>query len=163
MTRHNLLRALAIAGLTLTSAPVAAGWKAASPEVEAAARDPRIAEVLAMVDRLDAAAMADDHAAFAAAMADDLAVNNPQNRMSVRGATQGRNAAGQISYSRYDRTIEYAAMRGDMVLLMGDERVVPKAGPEAGKQVRRRFTDLWRKDESGWRLTARQATVVASE
>lgn len=156
--RHRLL-ALAL----LCPGVAQAAWTPADDEVAAAAKDPRIAAVLAEVDRLDAALIADDRAAFAAAMADDLVVNNPQNRISVHGATLGRSAAGQISYTRYDRTIEHAGLRGDMVLLMGDERVVPKAGPTAGTEVRRRFTDLWRRDGDRWRLTARQATIVAAE
>jgi hypothetical protein len=60
------------------------------------------------------------------------------------------------------RSIEYAGMLGEMVLLMGDERVVPKGdSPMAGKEVRRRFTDVWKMEGGHWVLTARQATIVA--
>lgn len=139
-----------------------AKWKASGPVVEAAASDPRIAAVLDAVDRLDASVVDDDHAAFAALMADDLAVNNPQNGVSVRGATTTRNAGGKISYSRYDRTIEYAGLRGGMVVLMGEELVVPKPpNPMAGQPVRRRFTDLWKNEDGNWKLTARQATIIS--
>ena len=138
-----------------------ADWRAASADVETAAHDRRIAQVLDEVNKMDAALVADDHATFTAALADDLAVNNPQNSVSVRGATNNRNKAGLISYSRYTRTIEYAGMRGDMVVLMGLEVVVPKGdNPQAGKEVKRRFTDLWRQDGGRWRLTIRQATVI---
>ena len=75
-------------------------------------------------------------------------------------AEAARSAAGQISDSRYDRVIEYAGLRGDMVLLMGEEIVVPRAGPGAGSEVHRRFTDLWRPEAGRWRLTARQATLI---
>jgi hypothetical protein len=51
-------------------------------------------------------------------------------------------------------------MLGEMVLLMGDERVVPK-GAMAGKEVRRRLTDVWKMVAGHWVLTARQATIVA--
>lgn len=129
--------------------------------VTTATEDPRIAAVLAAVDDLDRALIDDDHASFAALMADDLVVNNPQNTLSVRGATRELNASGRISYTSYDRTIEYAGLRGDMVLLMGEELCVPKPpNPMAGQQVRRRFTDLWKTENGRWLLTARQAIIV---
>jgi hypothetical protein len=148
---------LLLSGLLL-SAPAAAAWKAGSPDVATAVKDAHIAAALAVMSRIDQAAVDDDHAAFAALLADDLAVNNPQNAVSVRGATGQRSAAGQISYSRYDRVIEYAGRRGDMVLLMGEEIVVPK-GPSA-REMHRRFTDLWKPVSPGWKLTARQATII---
>ncbi|MGC4054280.1 MAG: nuclear transport factor 2 family protein [Paludibaculum sp.] len=106
------------------------------------------------------AAMGDDPAKFAALLADDLAVNNPQNGVSVRNATAQRSFAGKISYSRYDRTIEYAGLRGDMVLLMGEEIVVPKDPPGKAHEMHRRFTDLWKQVNGQWKLTARQATII---
>lgn len=134
----------------------------ATPEVEAAARDPRVAAVLDVVRRLDRALVEDDRALFAASMADELVVNNPGDVISDRGATVRMNAAGRISYSSYGRTIEHAGLRGGMVLLMGEESVVPRPpNPLAGQVVRRRFTDLWREADGRWSLTARQATIIA--
>jgi hypothetical protein len=138
-----------------------AAWKASNADVGAAAKDTRIAGALAAVDAIDRAAVADDHAAFAALLADNLVVNNPQNGVSVRGATAQRSAVGQISYARYDRVIEYAGLRGEMVVLMGEEIVVPKAPVEAkSREVHRRFTDIWRPIDGRWELTARQATII---
>lgn len=130
----------------------------ANPDVEAATIDPRIAEAIARVGRLDTALVTDDRAAFAASMASDLVVNNPQNRISRPGDAVARNAAGQISYDRYERIIEYAGMRDRYVLLMGEEIVVPKG---TRLPVRRRFTDLWEPVDNGWLLSARQATIIA--
>lgn len=158
MTHAFLWRCAVAAGL-LFAAPASAAWTAADPAVAAAAKDARIAGALAAVDRIDQAAIRDDHAAFAALLADDLAVNNPQNGVSVRGATARRGAAGQISYTRYDRVIDYAGLRGDMVILMGEEIVVP-TGPGLAQPMHRRFTDLWTPVAGGWRLTARQATII---
>jgi ketosteroid isomerase-like protein len=46
---------------------------------------------------------------------------------------------------------------------MGEEVVEPRdTAANAGKTVRRRFTDVWRKEPDGrWRLTVRQATVTS--
>lgn len=142
-------------------APATAEWKAGSPDVTAAIKDARIAGALAAVDAIDRAAVSDDHAAFTALLAPDLAVNNPQNGVSVRGTTGQRSTAGLISYSRYDRVIEYAGLRQDMVLLMGEEIVLPKARKGLpAHEMHRRFTDLWRQVDGGWKLTARQATII---
>jgi ketosteroid isomerase-like protein len=149
MTMSRAIQAVVLA-LLFVAAPATAEWQAASSEVEAAA-----------MNAIDRAAMGDDPADFAALLADDLAVNNPQNGVSVRGATARRSATGQISYDQYDRIIEYAGLRGDMGLLMGEEIVRPREGPGAGTDVHRRFTDLWKQVEGRWRLTARQATVIA--
>ncbi len=140
----------------------AAEWKAANNQVAAAAKNLEIAAVLEAVNRIDNALIADDRAAFASLLAPDLVVNNPQNGISIPGATARRDAAGLISYSRYVRSIEYAGKLGDMVLIMGDEMVVPKgSAPMAGKEVRRRFTDVWKIASDHWVLVARQATIIA--
>jgi Domain of unknown function (DUF4440) len=164
MTHLRLLRnATRLTPIVLILTASAMGeWKAANSQVAAAAKEPKIASVLEAVNLIDTALIRDDHAAFAALLAKDLVVNNPQNSISISGATGRRNSSGLISYSSYVRSVEYAGMLGDMVLLMGDERVVPKGdSPMAGKQVRRRFTDVWKMEGGHWVLTARQATIVA--
>ena len=147
--------------LACFAAPAPAEWTAATADVAAATKDPRIAAVLATVNRLDRAVIDDDHAAFAALMADDLVVNNPQNTLSAHGATVQLNASGRISYAKYDRVIDHAGIRDGMVLLMGEEICVAKPpNPMAGREVHRRFLDLWKHEKGRWLLTARQATII---
>lgn len=147
----------------ISAVAVEAEWRAANNQVSTSARDPDIAAVLESVNRIDEALIADNRSVFSSLLAPDLVVNNPQNGISIPGATARRDAAGLISYSRYVRSIEYAGKLGDMVLLMGEERVVPKgSAPMAGTEVRRRFTDIWKMVSGRWVLVARQATIVAS-
>jgi hypothetical protein len=146
--------------VTLASA-AQAEWQPANDAVAQAARDPLIAGALAEAARMDTALIEDDHAAFAERLAADLVVNNPQNTISMPGDTARLNAEGRIRYDSYARTIEYAGRRGDLVVLMGEERVTRKGAPAVEVEVRR-FTDLWREDDGKWRLTARQATKVAA-
>lgn len=136
-------------------------WKAANPEVQAAVLDDRIAAVMQAIEKVDAALVADEYAVFAAALAPELVVNNPVNIVAPSTMVRQLNADGKISYSQYERLIEHASLRGEMVLLMGEETVVPKGqNPLAGQTVRRRFTELWRPEGERWLLTARQATIV---
>ena len=145
--------------LVLAGCPASAEWRAANETVAQAARDPLIAGALVQANRLDDATITDDHAAFAEGLAADLVVNNPQNTISLPGDTARLNAEGRIRYDSYLRTIEYAGRLGDLVVLMGEERVTRKGAPPGEIEVRR-FTDIWRQDDGKWRLTARQATKI---
>jgi hypothetical protein len=157
----SISAAATIALLSLGN-PASAAWKAANPEVTKAASEPRIAAVLSAVDKLDRSVIEDNHADFAALMADDLVVNNPQNGISGRGVTVQLDASGRISYSAYDRSIEFAGVQGETVVLMGEEIVVPKgSNPMAGQQIHRRFTDLWKNVGGHWLLAVRQSTIIA--
>jgi ketosteroid isomerase-like protein len=137
--------------------------KFASDEVAAAARDPVIAAALAARARLDEAFAAQDADATAALSAKDLIVNSPVNRVVRLETVLGFFKAGRMDYESADTTIEGVDGRGDHVVVMGEEVVKPKAtAPNAGKTVRRRFTDVWRKESDGeWRLTVRHATITS--
>ena len=74
-------------------------------------------------------------------------------------------ALGLIDYTTLERVIEYAATRGPHdVVLMGEEHLTPVGKARfAGKQVKRRTTEIW-SDESGeWKLVVRQATIYSAE
>ena len=165
MTMEATMRTLLAAVLMTAAVPAAAAWTTTSPDVRAAAAEPRVAAVLATMTHLDAALVAGDMATFAAVFTDDAAINSPQNTVNRPAQAKGRFAAGLIAYSRYDRVIDYAAVRpGGEVVVMGEERLVPRDGaPNAGRTVRRRFTDVWRDESGTWKLALRQATIVAVE
>ncbi|MGH7786321.1 MAG: nuclear transport factor 2 family protein [Candidatus Binatia bacterium] len=137
----------------------------ASDEVAAAAGAPVIAAALAARARLDAAFAAQDLEGVAAVSAKDLIVNTPANRVARLETVIGFFKAGLMNYESVDVTIEALDARGDHVVMMGEEVVKPKeTAPNAGKTVRRRFTDVWRREsDSQWRLTIRHATIVSIE
>lgn len=159
--RFVSMQALAAAVALAHAGPCSAAWKAATPEIADAARSGAFSAAIAQMDRLDAAVMADDVATFQGLLADDLVVNNPQNGISQSGGTARRGAGGQISYSRFDRTIEYVGKLGELVVIMGSEDIVPNGNhPQAGKTIHRRFTDVWRPVDGIFKLAVRQSTVV---
>jgi hypothetical protein len=128
------------------------------------ANDPAVAEALKAANRIDAAVLAQDADAFETLLASGLVVNSPRNVVSLREQTLGAFRAGTIRYSAYERKIEFAGVRGDGVVVMGEETVKPIGNaPHAGKTVRRRFTDIWRKEDGAWRLSVRQATIISIE
>jgi hypothetical protein len=76
----------------------------------------------------------------------------------------GRLRNGHISYDNVERTIAFAGVRGDTVVLMGEEVVTPnRDAPNAGKVVHRRFTDIWAKAGDAWVLAVRHATNTSVE
>jgi hypothetical protein len=45
---------------------------------------------------------------------------------------------------------------------MGLETLIPRGeAKNAGKTVKRRFTNIWMKQNEVWKMTARQATIIS--
>jgi hypothetical protein len=63
--------------------------------------------------------------------------------------------------------IEFVRVDGEFAAVMGLETVVPRAdapsaGLVAGQVIRRRFTNIWKKEGDTWRLYWRHANVIPS-
>ncbi|HEV7270885.1 nuclear transport factor 2 family protein [Pseudoxanthomonas sp.] len=160
------MRAIASLILCLFAiAPAHAGWKAANPAVEEAARQPRIAAVLDAAMRMDRAILSHDVQGFADTFTDDAVVNNPFNRIARKQDAVTNFTTGLIDYTTLERVIEYAATRGAHdVVLMGEEHLTPVGKAKfAGKQVKRRTTEIWTDESGEWKLALRQATIYSAE
>ncbi|RYG13931.1 MAG: nuclear transport factor 2 family protein [Burkholderiales bacterium] len=154
-----------VALFMLVALPVQAGWRAANPAAAEAAKDPRIAAALATAVRFDQAILARDPVVFADTFTEDAVVNNPFNRIARKPDAVANLATGLIEYTTLERSIEYAATRGDHdVVLMGEESLTPVGKARfAGKQVRRRTTEVWTDESGEWKLAIRQATIHVVE
>jgi ketosteroid isomerase-like protein len=90
----------------------------------------------------------------------DFKVNNPFNEIDKAD----RIRTGAVTYSSFIREPESVLIHGDTVIVMGREIVVPKGNsPDAGKTINRRYTNIWMKRNSKWRLVARQASVICQK
>ncbi len=138
-----------------------AEWRAANPDVEAAAKQPRIAAALEATRRMDKAILERDAEAFEAVFADDAVVNNPFNRIARKADAMANLRTGLIHYDTLERSIEYAATRGEHdVVLMGEETLKPVGKAKfAGEEIRRRITEVWSDASGTWKLSIRQATI----
>ena len=156
---------LAIAALIAAAMPASASWRAANTEVEAAAKTPRVAAALAATERMDRAILARDKQAFSAIFAEDAVVNNPFNRIARKSDAVRNLETGLIHYETLERTIEYAAARGDHdVVLMGVEVLTPVGKARfAGEKIGRRVTEVWTDESGDWKLAIRQATIYRTE
>lgn len=115
--------------------------------------------------RFDKAILSKDERTFESMFADDAVVNNPFNKIATKRDAVNNLRTGLIDYTSLDRSIEYAAVRGaHEVLLMGEETLTPVGKAKfAGKQVRRRTTEIWTDVTGSWQLSLRQATIYFAE
>jgi hypothetical protein len=51
---------------------------------------------------------------------------------------------------------------GNVVVSIGMDTVVPNTGPQAGRTVLRRVTQVWQKQKGTWRLTLRHANIITT-
>jgi ketosteroid isomerase-like protein len=91
---------------------------------------------------------------------DDFLVNSPLSLVNDKPRTLALLQAGRIRHSSLTVDIEQMACHGDVVVVMGRDRVTD--GPEQTIS-HRRFTNLWRLDGGAWRCFARHANVERRE
>jgi hypothetical protein len=123
--------------------------------------------VRARDDQERVAALTRDTNALRELWSEHFTVNAPNNRVVV-----GRQAnldtfvrSGIIDFSTFDRAIEAVRIANDFVAIMGLETVVarsdaPSVGLVAGQAVKRRFTNIWKRENGTWRLYWRHANVI---
>ena len=93
---------------------------------------------------------------------DQFTVNAPNNKVVIgkQAVLDEFVVSGVVNFTTFDRRVEFIRVDGDYAFVMGAETVQPAAGPSAGQIVRRRFTNIWRKEAGSWRLFARHANVI---
>jgi len=98
-----------------------------------------------------------DLAALDKLWTEDFKVNNPFNEVDKAD----RIRTGAVTYASFVREPESVLVHGDTVIVMGRETAVPKgSSPDAGKTIRRRYTNIWMMRQGKWRLIARHASVI---
>lgn len=139
---------------------VAAGWAFLAAFGPVAAQDEATEQTIRALEQAEVdALLLGDLDAVALNWADDYTVNNPRN--GVARAADGPVRVGTRTYSSFVREIERVLLHGETVIVMGSEAVVPSGhSPDAGKTIRRRFTNIWMRREGRWLLVARHANVV---
>jgi hypothetical protein len=92
----------------------------------------------------------------------DFVVNNPYNQIVTRPQILAFMRQGQLDYSTVERVVERVTLVDNLAIAMGHEIVTPQRATQfAGKVETRQYTDIWLRTKAGWRLTARQASLVA--
>jgi len=135
-----------------------------SSENNSRSNDLRVQAALEAQKRLGDAMQRLDIETVEKIFAPDLVVHAPINAVVNRDNVLNRLRAQQISYEHAERKIDFADVRGDAVVIMGEEVARPTDNaPHAGKTIRRRFSDIWKEIDGSWKLTIRQATITSIE
>ncbi|GAC1658556.1 MAG: hypothetical protein NVS4B3_26050 [Gemmatimonadaceae bacterium] len=123
--------------------------------------------VRSLDDQERLAALHRDIPALERLWAEKLTINAPNNRVVI-----GRQSnldtfvrGGIINFSSFERASEFIRVDGNFCVMMGLETVVPisdapSAGLVAGLEVKRRFTNIWKREGDTWRLYWRHANVI---
>jgi hypothetical protein len=89
-----------------------------------------------------------------------LLVNSPNNHVLTRDDVFDALKRGQLDYQNGYRTaLEKIEFYGNVAVIMGEDTYVPDFGPEKGKTIHRRSTNVWQYDQGAWKMIARQATI----
>ncbi|RXK57711.1 nuclear transport factor 2 family protein [Lacibacter luteus] len=113
-------------------------------------------------DKEREAILKSDTTVLAEVMSKKIVVQNPENAIVGFQQIMERIRQGKINYTSFERKIENISFVNGMAVVMGLETLIPQAGSQnAGKTVKRRFTNIWTKEKGDWKLTARQATIVS--
>jgi len=88
-------------------------------------------------------------------------VNNPNNMILTAGQIKAFIRNGGIDVSSFTRNIEKIVFIKDVAIVMGAEIITPKnKSDNGGKNLMRRYTNIWIKSDTSWQLSARQASNI---
>lgn len=91
----------------------------------------------------------------------DLVVNNPFRQIVTMPQIFQRIREGKIDYSTSKRLVEKVTFIDNVAVSMGTEVITPQnQTTNAGKTVTRQYTNIWLRTKEGWRMIARQASIV---
>ncbi len=95
----------------------------------------------------------------------NFTVNNPFNL--VQDGATGPIQAGTLTYSKFERNIEKVIVHDSVVVVMGNEFIIPKTGPKGSSHdtnhpIKRRFTNIWMLKGGKWLMIARHANEICS-
>jgi ketosteroid isomerase-like protein len=122
-------------------------------QAEATIRQASAQEVKAFMDK--------DAVQLASLWSDDMVVTNPLNKFVSKRQVLDMVQSGVLTFTAYERVIEYAHVYGNTVILAGHETVTwGSKMPHAGKTEHLLFTAVWMKRAGQWQEVARHANVV---
>lgn len=124
-------------------------------------RETIIKQIKQLEDAELKAILESDTVALRKMWAEDVHVNNPSNTVVNRAQVFDRIKSTFIKYSLYTREQEYYGVYDDVVIVMGNETVIPSGNnPDNGKTLKRRYTNVYKNFDNNWKLIARHANII---
>lgn len=106
------------------------------------------------------AAIGRDRATLEKIFAADFRIISPNGDLGTRAKLLDMLTGGPAPYQSAAYQTDIVRDYGNVVVSIGMDTVVPNQGPQAGKTVLRRVTQVWQRQKGTWRLTLRQANIV---
>ena len=107
------------------------------------------------------AAVAGDATTLGLLFARDFRIVEPNGAVASREQLLQLLTGGAHPYRSGTYETQLVRDLGHTVVTVGMEEVVPDQGPQAGQVVHRRVMQVWKRDHGRWKLTLRDAMVVA--
>ena len=129
--------------------------------MQAPAQDAAVKKQLAQAGAALGKALAThDMAALETVWSPKMIVNGPNNTVLTRDQVFEAMRKGQLDYEPgYTAKTEKIEFFGNVAVTMGEDTYTPNFGPDKGKLVHRRSTNVWQYENGSWMLIARQATI----
>ena len=97
---------------------------------------------------------------FKTLWAPEFIVNNPANIVVAKSDVVQLIRLGKLDYESFQRIIEKVSIIENTAIVMGREEIKPNGVTDhSGKNLTRRFTNVWMRRNGAWQMVARQATI----
>ena len=94
----------------------------------------------------------------------NFVVNAPTNKVTTLPVLMMLMRKGEVDMKSFERITEQVTFNNNIAIAMGHETLQPlNKMPNAGKTVKRRYTNIWMKNKKSWQLVARQSTIISIE
>ncbi len=94
----------------------------------------------------------------------NFVVNAPTNKITTLPELMQLMRQGAVDMEAFERITEKVTFNNNIAIAMGNETLHPTGKmPNAGKTVKRRYTNIWMQNEGGWQLVGRQSTIISVE
>lgn len=131
-----------------------------------------VTTVLEVDTRLTAELLKGNTAAVREMLSDQFIATDPSNTVRSKDDLIAVISQGVLVYDSFETEVDVAKQLGrDLVVLTGVETSTQSAVPTTGElersatkgTLKRRFTNLYRKEGATWRLLLKQSTIIAIE
>ena len=134
--------------------------------------NPAVTSALAVQERILDLMLDGDAESFGELISAQFVASDPGNTIRFRADVIALVASGRLKYESIDTSIDFAdEVAEGLVVIMGIETTRQSAVPVEGElatkaladTLSRRFTNVYRKEQDGWRLLIKQSTIIAAE
>lgn len=94
----------------------------------------------------------------------DFVINAPNQKVITFKQLKPMLQNGSVDRDLFEKVTEVVTFNNNIAISMGHELLRPTGNaPDAGKTVKRRYTNIWMKTAVNWELVARQSTIISTE